>query len=294
LKEIHMLENIPKISVITISFNQKAYLEECMLSVLDQNYSNLEYIIIDAGSTDGSAEIIKKYEHRLAWWISEPDNGMYDGIQKGFAKSTGEIMTWINSDDKLSANSLKTVAEIFTNFRAIEWLSGIPNIIDEHGKTTWVGNFPKWNKYRYLQQDFRYIQQEGTFWRRSLWNKSGGKISNQYTLAGDLELWSRFFQNAELYHVTVFLGTFRRRQKDQKTLELKNYDEEAIEILKQMARTKEDEKILSLQNIKLPVLSSNRKKETIQKAQSAIKKFTLPLLFDEKIQQFILYDVPYS
>ncbi len=92
--------NYPKISIVTPSFNHAQFLEETILSVITQNYPNLEYVIIDGGSTDGSVDIIKKYEKHLTYWVSEPDNGHGDALNKGFAKSTGEIMAWINSDDK--------------------------------------------------------------------------------------------------------------------------------------------------------------------------------------------------
>ena len=91
--------NYPKISIVTPNYNGVKYLEQTIVSVLNQNYPNLEYIIIDGGSTDGSVEIIKKYESKLSYWVSEPDMGLYHAIQKGFEKSTGEIMAWINSDD---------------------------------------------------------------------------------------------------------------------------------------------------------------------------------------------------
>src|SRR6186713_1857154 len=90
-----MTENFPKISIVTISFNQGDFLERTICSVLDQNYPNLEYIIIDGGSTDGSVEIIKKYQDKLTYWVSEKDKGMYDAIQKGLQRTTGEIMCWL-------------------------------------------------------------------------------------------------------------------------------------------------------------------------------------------------------
>lgn len=103
--------NYPRISIITPSFNQGQYIEDTILSVLGQGYPNLEYLIYDAASTDNSAEIIKKYEKQLFYWVSEKDKGQADAINKGFAKSTGEILMWLNSDDILMPNVLHFIAE---------------------------------------------------------------------------------------------------------------------------------------------------------------------------------------
>jgi glycosyltransferase involved in cell wall biosynthesis len=103
----------PKISIVTPSFNQADYLEETILSILNQNYPNLEYIIIDGGSTDSSIGIIKKYENQLKYWVSEADKGQADAINKGLLHCTGVIFNWINSDDILAENALKTIAELY-------------------------------------------------------------------------------------------------------------------------------------------------------------------------------------
>ena len=99
----------PKITIVTPNFNQAGFLEETILSVIGQNYPDLEYIIVDGGSTDGSIDIIKKYEKQLAYWVTEPDKGLYHALQKGFERSTGEVMGWINSDDKLHPGSLSVI-----------------------------------------------------------------------------------------------------------------------------------------------------------------------------------------
>src|SRR5215204_5758135 len=111
-----MGKDLPKISIVTPSYNQAEFIEETILSVINQNYPNLEYIVIDGGSTDGSVEIIKKYEQYFSYWVSEPDKGHADALNKGFAKATGEVMAWINSDDKYFPWTFATVAEVYSQF----------------------------------------------------------------------------------------------------------------------------------------------------------------------------------
>jgi glycosyltransferase involved in cell wall biosynthesis len=225
--------NFPKISIITPSFNQGEFLEETILSVLNQGYPNIEYIIVDGGSTDNSIEIIKRYETRLSYWVSEKDNGMYDAIQKGFEKSSGDIMAWINSDDWYHPKSFFVVAEIFTNYKNVEWLQGLPSIIDEAGRIVAVHNFRKWSKYEFLIGEYEFIQQESCFWRRHLWDRSGGKLDISLKYAGDFALWLNFFSYAELYCTNTILGGFRARSKNQFSVDkLDEYREEANKFLK--------------------------------------------------------------
>ncbi len=100
-----MSDQYPKISIVTPTFNQGNFIEESILSVIEQQYPNLEYIIMDGGSTDNTIEIIKKYESQLTYWVSQKDNGMYDALNRGFKRATGEIMGWLNSDDLLIRKS---------------------------------------------------------------------------------------------------------------------------------------------------------------------------------------------
>jgi len=221
------LYHLPKISIITPNFNGAQYLEETILSVLGQNYPYLEYIIVDGGSTDGSLEIIKKYEKRLTWWLSEPDNGMYHAIQKGFDRSTGDIMAWINSDDMYHKNALFTVAEIFDNIPNINWLTGANTFYDEFGRTIHCIQSRMFTKFDFYNHDFKWIQQESTFWRRQLWEKTGSSLNVNLKYAGDFELWLRFFQYDRLFVTDALIGGFRYRLENQ--LSLDHIDEYLIE-----------------------------------------------------------------
>jgi glycosyltransferase involved in cell wall biosynthesis len=197
----------PKISIVTPVFNGEKYIQEMIESILNQNYPNLEFIIIDGGSSDGTLSVINKYRDRIDILISEKDLGIYDALNKGFKFSTGEIMTWINADDKFHQNSLFIAAELLS-LENVNWITGFPNVIDEKSRLVKAGDNGFWSKLR-LQLENTCIQQEGTFWNRILWERSGGYISQDYKLAGDFELWNRFFDFDSLYRVSALLGSFR-------------------------------------------------------------------------------------
>jgi glycosyltransferase involved in cell wall biosynthesis len=187
------------------------------LSVISQKYPNLEYIVMDGGSTDGSADIIRKYEKQISFWESQPDLGLYDALQKGFLKSSGEIMGWLNSDDILHSNSLFSVAALFSVNPEISWIQGYPTVIDEQNRIVFQ-RLPVYSKlFHYLKdyKDGRFIQQESTFWKRSLWNRAGGYVSQEYKFAGDFELWIRFFDHSRLFTTSAILGAFRVRKNGQ-------------------------------------------------------------------------------
>jgi hypothetical protein len=127
-------KNLPKISVVTPSFNKAKFLEECITSVLDQDYTNLEYFIFDGGSTDGSVDIIKKYEKYVTLWVSEPDEGQSDAINKGFRRATGELVAWINADDFFLPDAFTVVAEAYRSNPAASFYFGDGLRVDESGR----------------------------------------------------------------------------------------------------------------------------------------------------------------
>jgi glycosyltransferase involved in cell wall biosynthesis len=224
----------PKIALVTPVFNSARYLEATIRSVLSQGYPNLEYVIADGGSTDGSVEIIRKYETQLHAWFSEPDRGMYDAINKGFARTSGDAMGgamgdamggamgWISATDLLHAGSLFVVGSVFRAFPEVEWITGRPTGFSDEGMAVETLRLRRWSRMRFLAGANRYIQQESTFWRRSLWDRAGGRVDDARRSASDFELWVRFFRFAKLYPVDALIGGFRSHPD---SLGLRNLEE---------------------------------------------------------------------
>lgn len=282
----------PKISIVTPVFNQAPYLEQTIHSVLNQNYPNLEYIIIDGGSADGSVDIIKKYESRLSYWISEKDHGMYHALQKGFERSSGEIMAYINADDCYLSQAFSMVADIFNRFSEISWLTGHPTAMDESGRIVKVDAYRKWSKFDLLSGTEEFIQQESVFWRRELWNKAGAKIDNGFKLAGDFNLWMRFFNFSKLYSLHFPVASFRLRSKNQLSMErFKDYMAEVNTIIKENLQ-KLSEKERSDWNAIKRYRSFDSKIPVwrFMKFQDCQKMMNYPpeIIFDRSTQQFKL------
>ena len=290
---MHTAKDLPKISIVTPSYNQGQFIEETILSVVNQNYPNLEYIVIDGGSTDNTIEVIKKYEQYITYWVSEPDSGMYEAVQKGFEKSTGEIMAWLNSDDLYHRNSFFIVAEVFSSFPKINWLTGATTYFDEHGRIVEVKGSRKWSKYQFYLGQYRWIQQESTFWTRSLWNKSGSHVNNSLRYAGDFDLWIRFFRHEKLFSTSAALGGFRLRTNNQLSLDhLDDYFTEANIVLKQEIEQLDIAYKVRMYNLTLSVLSKINKLRVInsQGLKNIVEQylFSFPpsLSFDRRSGRF--------
>ncbi len=227
----------PLVSIVTPSFNSAAYIERTIQSIHGQGYPRIEHVVMDGGSTDGTQEIIAKHREKFAHVESGPDSGMYDAIDRGFRHTTGEIMTWLNSDDEWFPGTLKTVVRIFREFPDVEWItSGFPSAIDAEGATIATSRHYGFTRLASRQGEYLsdcewysngFIQQESTFWRRSLWERAGSRLDTSLKLAGDYELWSRFFDHAPLWQVEVPLGAFRRRAGQLSQVSHDRYIEEA-------------------------------------------------------------------
>ena len=198
-----------KISIVTPSYNQGAFLERTIKSVIDQKHPNIEYIIIDGGSTDNSVDIIKKYKDEVDYWVSENDSGQYDAIKKGFKKATGDVLCWINSDDILLPGSLNHISNIFENcpnidvvYGNIYYIDKFDNIVKDMRNTPLV-------KSGYLYKAGFGFSQPEVFWRNSLYNKVGG-IDSSGQFAMDYDLFFKFIKaGAKFKHTRVHLSALR-------------------------------------------------------------------------------------
>ena len=199
--------NLPKVSVITPSYNQGRFLEASILSVLGQDYPNLEYIVVDGGSKDESLEIIKKYQDRLAWWVSEKDKGHADALNKGFSHATGEILAWLNSDDIYFPGAVSEAVSILINHPKVGMVYGGADLIDDEGAT--VGQFAsKQTSYRQMLRGSVHIPQATTFFRTDLWRKVG-PLDLSLFFSFDYDLWVKIAKVSQVLYVPKRWAKFR-------------------------------------------------------------------------------------
>jgi glycosyltransferase involved in cell wall biosynthesis len=197
-----------RISIITPSYNQAQFLEATIGSVLIQDYPYIEYIIVDGGSTDGSVEIIQQYADRLAWWVSEPDQGQADALQKGFQHATGDILTWLNSDDVyISTKVLSQVANYFQTFPDLDVITGNGMYLDETGR--WmraITNVPDYFQATALQCR-NAVLQPATFIHRRAWKKV--RLDTTLHYAFDWNLWIQLAQQSNWLAVPEIWAGYR-------------------------------------------------------------------------------------
>lgn len=197
----------PLVSIITPSFNQAKYIEETILSVRNQDYPNIEHIVIDGGSTDGTLDILRKYEDRLTWF-SEKDNGQADAINKGFRKATGDILGWVNSDDMYVAGAIRVVAEHFQTHPEDNFIYGDAEALDESGKSFGIRTHVKQGGYKELVGELDFIVQPATFWRVGVW-KTCGELDETLHYTLDYEYWMRAARQFPPRYIPVVLAKER-------------------------------------------------------------------------------------
>lgn len=199
----------PKISIVTPSYNQGLFIEKTILSVLNQNYPNLEYIIIDGGSTDNSLDIIKKYEKFLTYWVSEKDKGQSDALNKGFKKATGDVLAWINSDDWYESNAFEIVANCFRNPGTNIIAGNCKMVYHEAEEKNFIDKPNSIDTLRLLQywKPFFCPPQPSIFLKREVLEKTG-ILDETLTYGMDLDLWLRAAKNFKFEYVDELLANY--------------------------------------------------------------------------------------
>jgi glycosyltransferase involved in cell wall biosynthesis len=206
----------PTISLVTPAFAHGRFLERTICSVLAQHYPRLEYFVQDGGSTDETLDVLRAYDELLDGWASEPDAGQADAINRGFQRTTGEIMGWLNSDDLLLPGALAYVAQYFAAHPEIDIVYGDRLIIDESDGEIGAWILPRHDDNALMLAD--YVPQETLFWRRDIWKAAGGRVDPDFGYALDWDLLLRFQKaGANIVHLPRFLGAFRVYEA-QKTL----------------------------------------------------------------------------
>lgn len=251
--------NWPKISVVTVSYNQAAYLEDCLRSVLDQGYPNLEYIVVDAASSDGSQEILQRYAPRLSQLIIEPDEGQSHGLNKGLDLATGDILTWINSDDMLAPGALRRAALAFLDNLCDLIVGGCERITENsaevtslhhpalpYGRAVPLGFFEHFMWTNSWERGDYFYQPEVLF-TADIWRRSGGYLKQHLYWAMDWELWIRMgLAGAIITHIPDTIGRSREHEAQKTTSEqrylhqLKNILLEHDDALSQLQQSSEN------------------------------------------------------
>ena len=213
------LGQAPKISIVTPSFRQAAFIERTIVSVVQQSYPDLEYYVQDGGSDDGSAEVLMRYQDRLTGWQSRPDRGQAQAINRAFARTSGDIMAYLNSDDVLLPGTLAYVAEYFERHPEIDVVYGHRIVIDEDDRQVGRWIMPAHDDRVLSWADF--IPQETLFWRRRIWEKAGGRMDESFVFALDWDLLVRFREaGARFARLPRFLAGFRVHPQQKTTADI--------------------------------------------------------------------------
>jgi len=225
---MEIASSLPSISIITPSFNQGYYLEQTLVSVLSQGYPGLEYLVVDGDSTDGSLEIIQRYTSRLAWWVSEPDNGQAEAINKGLQRASGELVAWLNSDDYYLPGALRKVAEVFAAHPETGLVFGDVLAVDDQGKALNLLRYGDWGLADLMA--FRIIGQPSIFMRHNLLEKAG-LLDTSFHYLLDHQLWLRLAQLAGMTYLPETLSAARFHSESKNVSHASEFSQEVYLIL---------------------------------------------------------------
>ena len=277
---------LPKISIVTPSYNQGKFIGETILSVIEQDYPNLQYIIIDGGSSDNSLEIIKQYEDKLFYWISEPDNGQTHAINKGFSHATGQIFMWLNSDDILLKGSLYAIGKAYNNSIDKTRFIGL-------GRRVYIDNKSlvlKHLSYSFWMGDSQAIaygvsrgpHQEATCWTKEIWERFG-PLNQNLNYAFDLEFFIKIFSmRNNLIIIPQFIGAWRQWESNKCT-------EYNAEMMKELIKVKKERKnqasIFSVKYFKKVTRKLTKISQTRWSYVSGLPKIGQHIFSNDKVKQ---------
>ena len=202
-----------KISIVTPSYNQAKYLEDALLSVKEQGYPALEHIVMDGGSTDGSVDILRSYSSRPGWnhlrWKSEPDKGQSDALNKGFRLATGDVVGWLNSDDRYRPDCFRAIASAFGQYADADVLYGDYTYIDENGRVWRIRREIEFNRFILLYLHMLYVPTPSSFFRRRIFDE-GNWINTKFHYAMDYEFILRLARHGYVFrHISALVADFR-------------------------------------------------------------------------------------
>lgn len=227
------MKNKPLISIITPSYNQSDYLEMAMLSVLNQDYPNLEYIVVDGNSSDGSLEIIKKYADRLAWWVSEKDNGQADAFNKGLSHANGKYIGWLNSDDLYLEHAITEAVEILEINPDIAFVFGDVQSINQDGKITNIMKYGNWDILDLMK--FKIIGQPAVFMRKDLLVSIGG-LDPSFHFLLDHQLWLKLASKASIKYSHKLWVAARFHAEAKNIAQAEKFGKEAYRLVEWMEK----------------------------------------------------------
>ncbi|CAH1904847.1 Glycosyl transferase family 2 [Candidatus Nitrotoga sp. HW29] len=233
LKQNNLLheQTLPKISIVVPSLNQDKFIEATLQSIINQQYANLELIVIDGGSTDNTLSIIKQYEAHITWWVSEPDSGQTEAINKGFMQSTGEIMAWINSDDLAAPRAIHQVADYFVKHPETQVVYGNRILINEDSLEIGRWILPRHSNRVLKWADF--VPQETLYWTRKAWNLIGARLDESFHFAMDWDFLLRLSaKQIDIHHLPIFLGLFRIHDQQKTSNKMLSIGQQEIQMIR--------------------------------------------------------------
>jgi glycosyltransferase involved in cell wall biosynthesis len=227
----------PKISIVTPSYNQAEFLERTILSILNQNYPNLEYIIIDGNSSDESVKIIEKYQKYLTYWVSEPDKGQADALNKGFRKATGDLVAWQNSDDVYLMGALKKIAQEWKQRRGVDIFFGNIYLINKEDNILKEMRFIPFSVDHLIVYDWN-LSSQAVFWKRSVFD-IGGFLEDSYEVLFDWDWFIRLgLLKLKFSFIKNFLGAYRIHDKSKLSIILRDERKALKKEIKEKNRVK--------------------------------------------------------